>query len=317
MARSRPPRASRRRRQLPDSVGAQPPNVQNAFKQALRFLKRPYVTGVCVGFPRKGGVQLDEIAICVLVRQKKPLEVLRPAQRFPRSIGGVRLDVEAYHPKPRHAMPGAMLQPGEGISISVGEGFGTLGLVVRHRQSGADCILTAGHVLLNVGRMVYVAGGLSAGEQVGRVLDVVMNGHGDGGIARITDHWELQLNPLGLPQAPIGTRPAVLGEVLTKSGAQTGITSAKVAKVGFFEIDYNSGSVVMGGCTLEPQLANVHEISEEGDSGSVWFDDAGLAVGMTVAGDRGGATNPAEVALACELGPLLERLKVDIKLADE
>ena len=58
------------------------------------LLRRANVIGVAVGLLQRGGEFTDEIGLVALVRWKLPLEQLAPADRIPRELGGVRVDVQ-------------------------------------------------------------------------------------------------------------------------------------------------------------------------------------------------------------------------------
>lgn len=57
------------------------------------WLKRPGVTGVDVGFKRKGGKPTDSLAIRVHVRRKLPVEALPAHDVFPERLGPYDVDV--------------------------------------------------------------------------------------------------------------------------------------------------------------------------------------------------------------------------------
>src|SRR5689334_1015255 len=74
--------------------GAHLRHVLEAKTRLAEQLKRyPNVTGVGVGLREVGGKRTDEIAIRVYVREKRSEAGLRPDERLPDQIDGVRVDI--------------------------------------------------------------------------------------------------------------------------------------------------------------------------------------------------------------------------------
>ncbi len=67
-----------------------------AVKQAheAELMGMPNVVGVGVGLRQQGGVTQDQVALVVLVRQKKPATLLTPEQVIPAELEGVPVDVQ-------------------------------------------------------------------------------------------------------------------------------------------------------------------------------------------------------------------------------
>lgn len=64
-------------------------------KYANDLMQRAHVVGVGVGMAMQGGAYTDEPALVVMVDEKVPLDALAPADVLPRSLDGVRVDVQA------------------------------------------------------------------------------------------------------------------------------------------------------------------------------------------------------------------------------
>jgi hypothetical protein len=74
------------------------------------------------------------------------------------------------------------------------------------------------------------------------------------------------------------------------SGAFSGITVGVVEWIGQKTIDYDGGFAVnVPGFQMHPEVAGT-SLTQRGDSGALWFDDAGVGVGINIGG-KGGA-NP-------------------------
>lgn len=62
------------------------------------LLRRPNVVAVAAGFRTRGGVPTDERCLVVYVRRKVPARQLAAADRLPRQIEGVPIDVVEIGP---------------------------------------------------------------------------------------------------------------------------------------------------------------------------------------------------------------------------
>jgi endonuclease G len=103
---------------------------------------------------------------------------------------------------------------------------------------------------------------------------------------------------LGLP--PIaGTEEPHLGMRVIKSGATTGVTEGIVTAI-------NGDTVEIG---LPPQFDPQYELSDRGDSGSVWINQQS---GKIVALHKGGASNGPHRGYATRILPILTFLQMEI-----
>ncbi len=66
--------------------------AKNAHEAEL--MSMPNVVGVGVGFRQKGGVRADEVALGVMVTQKRSPALLAPDDAIPAVIDGVPVDVQ-------------------------------------------------------------------------------------------------------------------------------------------------------------------------------------------------------------------------------
>lgn len=115
------------------------------------ILAKPNVVGVGVGEKVSDGQKTGETCVVVLVRQKIPLAGLSADALVPQEVGGVKTDIievgdiRAFQNRTDRWRPA----PG-GVSIGHYQiTAGTLGCVVRDRQSGDRLILSNNHVLAN------------------------------------------------------------------------------------------------------------------------------------------------------------------------
>jgi hypothetical protein len=123
--------------------------TKETHKEAI--LAKPNVVGVGVGEKTSRGKKTGETCVVVLVRRKIPLAGLTSEALVPQEVGGVKTDVievgdiRAFQNRTDRWRPA----PG-GVSIGHYQiTAGTLGCVVRDRQSGERLILSNNHVLAN------------------------------------------------------------------------------------------------------------------------------------------------------------------------
>lgn len=124
-------------------------NVKEIHQEAL--LAKPNVIGVGVGLRETRGQILDELAVKVLVTQKLPRAGLTAQATVPSEVDGIKTDVmqvgviRALQPRTDRWRPA----PG-GVSIGHYQiTAGTLGCVVRDRDTGERLILSNNHVIAN------------------------------------------------------------------------------------------------------------------------------------------------------------------------
>jgi len=109
------------------------------------------VVGVGVGYQVKGGQQTGEYALVVMVSQKLPLSALAPQAVLPKNVSGVQVDVVEVGELRAFQARTSRWRPAPG-GVSIGHykiTAGTLGAVVRDRNSGKRLILSNNHVIAN------------------------------------------------------------------------------------------------------------------------------------------------------------------------
>jgi len=133
----------------------------NLFQQLLQaqrlfqddLLSRANVVGVAVGYKNYKDESTDQLALAVLVEQKKPVEALTEEDFIPSEMDGAPTDVievgrlEAYVSSPRDRY-----RPTIPAGVSIGHYLvtaGTIGAVVYDKTTGEPLILSNNHVLAN------------------------------------------------------------------------------------------------------------------------------------------------------------------------
>ncbi len=151
--------------------------AQNERLEAIRpikegvedeLLQRPGVVGVDIGYKEVGGRRTDELAIRLLVEEKRDVP---PEQRMPQEFEDIKTDVIQRGRYTLMQLPDTNrynpLVGGCSIGTCGGApGIGTLGMLVRDRNTGQMMALSNWHVL------VYGTTG---------TFDVTQPGPGDGG----------------------------------------------------------------------------------------------------------------------------------------
>lgn len=126
--------------------------VQEIRQRMERELRRKAnVIGVGVGYKESGGKVTDEMALVVLVRDKKPLQALEKKDVVPQTIDGMSTDVRRAGKITALATTTDRWRPAVG-GISTGHyaiTAGTLGAVVRDAETDELLILSNNHVLAN------------------------------------------------------------------------------------------------------------------------------------------------------------------------
>jgi len=115
------------------------------------LLSKPNVIGVGLGYKVRKGVKTSELCLVTLVRQKMPLEGLPPDALVPRQVDGIVTDVIQVGDVRALQARTDRWRPAPG-GVSIGHykiTAGTLGAVVRDRDSGVRLILSNNHVLAN------------------------------------------------------------------------------------------------------------------------------------------------------------------------
>lgn len=305
-----------------------------AINKAVRnFLFEPVrgINLIDIGFKEVGGREVDTApAIRFHVNEKKDeiqLEDLTPLNHI--QIDGFETDVlvGSYHPqqgwwRPRWSSGRRVdarrldpLQGGCSISAETHYGAGTLGALVRDRDTGEPMILSNWHVLAHdwwaqPGQRIYQPGRLDGGrhaDTVGRLVRDAMSKNLDAAVAEFTGSRQLINAQLEIGRVT-GATGTSLGMLVTKYGRTTRRTEGRVTGMGgVARMPYGHVKcTIQNVITIKPRSGG--EVSAGGDSGSVWMEQgSGRAVGLHFAGG-----DWPERALAMEMQPVLEALNVTI-----
>lgn len=299
----------------PASRGKARKRLAAAYADARRYLRRKYVTGVGIGYVMECGLCTNEIGISIHVTAKLDDAFLSKAQRFPRTLRGIRVDVvqsnfsahlsdAEFHARQRNVAD--PLRPG--ILIKTGDGnVGTIGLLVTSLVDGHRYVLSSGHVLDAPGATVYQPNKTLAPVPLADVT-MVRGSPNDAAIARYSGRGFRDI-PLGTSIRINSVRRAAIGDILRLSGAMTGVTNGKVVWVGTRDMVYGPGDIRrVNGFQLEP-ATSADPATERGDSGALWFDPAGAGVGLHVGGavDGGNAWS-----FACHLDDVMASMQLSL-----
>ena len=115
------------------------------------LLTKPNVVGVGVGFKESQGKTTDEICVKVLVEKKLAPAALKADALIPKALDNIRTDVIQVGQLRALQLPTDRWRPAPG-GVSIGHyqiTAGTLGCVVRDRDTGERLILSNNHVLAN------------------------------------------------------------------------------------------------------------------------------------------------------------------------
>jgi hypothetical protein len=124
--------------------------AQRLFQEDL--LRRRGVVGVAVGYKNFKEESTDELAITILVEQKKPVEALTAEDLIPSDLDGARTDVIEVGRLEAFATPRDRYRPTIPAGVSIGHykvTAGTIGAMVFDRDTGEPLILSNNHVLAN------------------------------------------------------------------------------------------------------------------------------------------------------------------------
>lgn len=124
--------------------------AQSLFQEDL--LRRRGVVGVAVGYKNFKEQSTDELAVTILVEQKKPIEALGPEDIIPRDLNGARTDVVEVGRLVAFDNPRDRFRPTIPGGVSIGHykvTAGTIGAMVFDRDTGEPLLLSNNHVLAN------------------------------------------------------------------------------------------------------------------------------------------------------------------------
>ncbi len=314
---------------------------RQAVRQAAQgFLFDPNVTLIDFGFPETNGqIRDQELSIRIHVRQKLyGLEMESAAasgktREVPPTIGGFPTDVsegiyQAHQlggssPTPRqrdkHCAP---MCGGISISSEIYNAYGTLGGLVKDRQTGEEMILSNWHVLYgnwsvqpgNRIYQIYQPGRLDGGGPQDAVAELrrhAMWSNLDAAVAALDKKIDRSLVNDQFELGPVkGVTKPTMGMQVVKSGRRTGQTTGRVTGIGGVTTMTYDGveCIIRDIMTIVPDPAWEEEVSGPGDSGSWWLEATSrYAVGLHFAG-----SNAPEQALGLDMVAVLDALQVDV-----
>ena len=212
-----------------------------------------------------------------------------------------------------------LIAPGASISSLEGNP-GTLGAIVFDRISKEPMMLSCQHVLkenesiFQPKRNVFDWDNLNlCGETSRSYLGI----YGDAAIAKIINR-EFTTEMLGLNISPRQIAIAQLGDLVVKSGANSGVTYGIVTRVGVVaDLQYQgivSQQISCFEITANPRKQSPETpLSLDGDSGSLWMlNDSDVAVGLHFAGECISEFG-SSFALACNIDDVMQQLGVEFK----
>jgi hypothetical protein len=297
------------------------------------WLQREGVTAVDLGFKWSNGEMTGQLAIRVHLTEKKPLSELSEEELFPSEIEGVTVDViEAIYgiqlvPEGDLQVEAAVDGRGErfdpvplGVSISNKHTTaGTLGAKVIDNATEAEMILSNWHVMVGVANPAVNLATIQPGRLDGgqgsdtiATLSRYVLGPFDAAVAQVTGARSVQSQTL---EGAVIEDTAVpqLGMMVWKSGRTTGRTEGFIDGIHMsVSITYSvSEQLLQQVFRIVPRPgAGDIEVSQGGDSGAIWVDEAsGKAVGLHFAGEVGSGP---EQALANNLESVLQHLSVHL-----
>jgi hypothetical protein len=307
------------------------------------LLNRPGVTGVGLGLRKRAGQLTDEVVVKVFVAHKRKECDLPSGTVLPRTLpapgGTAAVDVEEMLPPqipPTHpprldtTMAEARLRvprrPAVGGASVAHHAFpvGSVALGMRHRQSGAHCILSCSHVLSQLGAASVGDLVLQPALADGGVLPLSVMGHVLGWTPMVFGGVDANVTDAAIATCAPGearswvdgigsitsVAPSIApGARVRKVGRATGLTSGIVTAVGA-SVRANYSALGFGNTPALFVNQIVAEIScAYGDSGALLLDEHDRAAGLLFGATREGHTwfNPFDAV--CEA--------LDIALLDE
>ncbi len=289
-------------------------DILRRHEKKLRRFDGVYDVGV--GYVRTNGkIDHNEIGILVYVVKKFGKEELDKNQVLPAVIEGIRVDVIQTTPK-EQAVPTDRFEPllgGISISNIRMTTSGTLGMIVKDKDSGIPLGLTNHHVIKGKRgrrRNPIVQPEWKPNTREFRIGNVYRwNWDLDCAVFKIKTKLraiDSENSMLNIEGKVTGIVEPLIGMEVMKSGATSGVTHGIISSI--------SSTLVNIRISSNPNKWDKdNEISLPGDSGSVWITDSDdkKAVGLHHSGDSLD-TPLTEYALAVNLRFVFEKLNLTI-----
>jgi hypothetical protein len=208
------------------------------------------------------------------------------------------------------------IAPGMSIGQIDSYGAGTLGMIVWDAQTGDPRILTNDHVIPGHPGIEITQPSIGESHSV-NVIGAKIRGTQsvfDYSISELYPGFQYSNVPLGHLKPIAGLVEAEVGQVIHKMGRTTAKTTGRIVAIGVVKMEKRDRVDYVWSAKIKPldeQNADDYEVSEAGDSGSVWFDDEMRAVALHFAGEtvEGGQYEFGE---ACPMVDLLRHAKCSI-----
>lgn len=188
--------------------------------------------------------------------------------------------------------------------------FGTLGGLVKNRDSEEIFILSNNHVLCNdnLGLNADEVISLADNRTIARLSQIIplkqapSKNHIDAGIAKILEHNEISLND----HFTAATESPQRGERVHKTGAASGLTFGTVISLNSaIRVNYGLLGVLYFENSLVIRGENLQTFSQPGDSGSLILNEKNQVVALLYAGDH-----QNNITFACPIEEVLKALKI-------
>lgn len=302
---ARPATSRRGKQRLTVPGGIVDETYLKAYTIARRYLRRDYVTGIAVGYAMKAGDYIGELAIRIHVQKKREKSTLTKAQRFPELILGIRVDVIEMSFEHQNALGGVSplaamgFRPGARIETETGQ-IGSIGLIVRRRSDRKLFALSAAHVLRPAGDAVFHPDRTEPSHEIGDVT-TVLDGVLDAGIVDIGNR-QFSNQPAGSNQQITSVKVVDNKEELSFSGMHTNTTGCAFYTGEAYFVLPGGAAVLLKGFGLELVEKPGNRFTLEGDSGGLWYNKHGAAVGLLIGVSRIVYRDPNTGAVSSQVG---------------
>lgn len=313
----------------------------NPFYQLLRS---DSINGFAIGRKIVQGRTTGDLAVTVFVNRKLSLRRLPLARRIPRIFrlpddgapDGVLEFITDVQEATFHALAYTARERPARSGIGIGHAAitaGTLGGLVRDRETGAVAILSNNHVLANsnqgaAGDAILQPGAADGGADpddrmatLARFVEIDFAADGenriDGAIATPLDPagsqvvWNTRDIGAATPARPRSVGEADIGLAVQKTGRTTEHTEGFVHSLfAAVRVQYGPfGSGVFVDQIIVSQPPEAPRFSEGGDSGSLVYDGDRRCIGLLFAGGEAAANNPATTVIN-PIGHVLSELNI-------